>query len=331
MFVGVLLVGSAGAQTPPAPQAQAESAPAPPPSPDEIWGAMTPRDVLHEVVARRRIGDYKGASERLEHLSRRGVLAAEVAYHRGVLAEVQEEFAAALEWYGRVLQAHPGSEVAADAAFRRAYCLEDLGRHKEALVAVRALERRGQWDAEDARVMALQRGIVELRSGKKRRGIRRILRALQTAGPSNEQTWIRAKARIALVRAQLEQAAELALVGNRKAARRLRMRARLMASAEAQAKAAFGLGEPEFALEGLLLLGDAYLRLYEDILDHPPPRKIAPSEHAAYRAEVRKKSAILRLKAHARYDEGVRVAARTLWQGSVTEKLKARRDATAPQ
>ena len=41
------------------------------------------------------------------------------------------------------------------------------------------------------------------------------------------------------------------------------------------------------------------------------------------------KASILLTKAHARYDEGVRVAARTQWVGSVTDRLKAKRDALA--
>ena len=91
----------------------------------------------------------------------------------------------------------------------------------------------------------------------------------------------------------------------------------------------FELGEPEFALEGLLLLGDAYMALYRDMLDYPPPRSVSPADHASYRQAVQDTAAILRLKAHARYDEGVRVAARTRWQGRVTAELKQKRDETA--
>ncbi len=302
-----------------------------PPTLEQIWAKQTADVVLAETVARRKIGDYAGARRRLDHLSGRGELAAEVLYHRGILAEVQEDYGIAEQWYQEVAEVHPTSSVAADAIFRRAYCLEELGLHRDALVLVKGLQRSGRWSESDALAMALERGIVELRAGKKRRGIRRILRALDRVGSSEEQSWIQAKARVALVRAQLKEAARLKLVGNKKAARRLKIRARLMASAEAQAKVAFVLGEPEYALEGLLLLGDGYMQLYQDMLDHPPPRSIPPEKHAHYRETVLKRAAVLKLKAHARYDEGVRVAARTKWQGSLTERLKARRAATAPQ
>ncbi len=77
------------------------------------------------------------------------------------------------------------------------------------------------------------------------------------------------------------------------------------------------------------MLGDAYMDLYRDMLEYPPPRSIPPEEHANYRQAVEHKASILRLKAHARYDEGVRVAARTRWQGRVTKELKAKRAETA--
>ena len=172
--------------------------------------------------------------------------------------------------------------------------------------------------------MSLQRGIAETRAGRVRRGIRRILKALESG--SMDRNWIQAKARLALVRAQTEAAAGLVLKGNRKAARRLKRRSALIASAEKQAIAMFTLGEPEFALEGLLLLGDAYLALYEDMLEYPPPRSVPKDQREAYREAVAKKAQILRAKAHARYDEGVRVAARTQWVGSVTQRLVEARD-----
>ena len=88
--------------------------------------------------------------------------------------------------------------------------------------------------------------------------------------------------------------------------------------------------EPEFALEGLVLLGDAYLTLYDDMLAYPPPRSIPPENHDAYRAIVQREANILRTKAYNRYDEGVRVAARTRWVGSVTTRLTNKRDELAP-
>ena len=296
----------------------------------EAVAPPSPRALLEEAVAYRRIGDFVGSREQLDRLDATGELADHAAYHRAILHEVEERYDKAVETYAHVAAQWPDSEVAADARFRRAYCLEELDRHREALQAVRQLQKSGEWDESDTRTMALQRGIAELRSGKQRRGIRRIVRTLDQYGDSSDQAWIRSKARLALVRAQVGAAAAIRLVGDGKAARRLKQRDVQITAAEQQAIAMFKLGEPEFALEGLLLLGDAYLTLYEDMLAYPPPRSISPDNHDAYRAIVQRKANILRTKAYNRYDEGVRVAARTRWVGSVTQRLMNKRDELAP-
>jgi tetratricopeptide (TPR) repeat protein len=293
-----------------------------------VEAAPSQAELLDEGVALRRVGAFADAealliqAEALEE-----GLGEQVGYQLGVLHEVQERWSAAIAVYSSVASRWPNSETATDARFRRAYCLEELGHHTEAIQAVRQLQSEDRWSEVDERTMQLQRGITEIRAGRMRRGIRRVLYHLDSG--SDNRTWIRAKARLALVRAQTEAAAEKALKGNKKAARRLKQRAQLIAASEKQAIVMFNLGEPEFALEGLMLLGDAYLRLYEDMLSYPPPRSIAPADQESYREAVEQKAAILKAKAHARYDEGVRVAARTQWVGSVTQRLKAKRLATA--
>lgn len=313
------------------PVVETSTEPEAPVTEEEHWAATAVVSVLAEAVARRRVGDFVGAERRLTHLAQRGEIPDQVVYHQAILAEVLEDYATAVRGYGQVAEMWPDGAVADDARFRQAYCLEDLGQHKAALIAVRRLQRAGKWSERDALTMNLERGIVELRGGKARRGIRRILRGLASAEASGTVPWIRAKARLALVRAMVAEAASIRLVGDGRAAKRLVARSRLIANAQKQAIAMFELGEPEFALEGLLLLGDAYMDLNRDMLDYAPPRSVAPGGHDAYRDLVRKKAAILKVKAHARYDEGVRVAARTRWQGRVTAELKARRDATRPE
>ena len=289
----------------------------------------TQLELLEESVALRRMGAFEDASNMLARAAETdGDVDAQVAYHRGVLFEVTEQWAEAIEAYRTVTQAWADEPVAADAWFRMAYCQEEMGDHRTSLRTVRQLQRKGQWNEADDRSMELQRGIAETRAGKTKRGIRRILRALESG--EDGRSWIRAKARLALVRVQTAAAQGLDLKGDAKAARRLKKRSHLIASAEKQAIAMFTLGEPEFALEGLLLLGDAYLALYEAMLEYPPPRSVPKDQHEAYRQTVESKAAILRAKAFARYDEGVRVAARTQWVGSVTERLKEARDRVRP-
>jgi tetratricopeptide (TPR) repeat protein len=291
---------------------------------------VTQRDLLDEAVAMRRVGAFSDSAALLSQAAAMdGTVADQVAYQQGVLAEVSEDWASAIAAYERVVETWGGTPTAADARFRWAYCLEELGQHKAAIKAVAALQRDGVWSDADQRTMAMQRGITELRAGRSRVGIRRILEALEDG--TNGRTWIEAKARLALVRALLDSAADVRLKGNKKAAKRLTKRSKLIGNAEKQAIVMFGLSEPEFALEGLLMLGDGYLKLYEDMVSYPPPRSVAADQREAYRAVVEEKAAILRTKAHARYDEGVRVAARTQWVGSVTERLTVKRDALQAQ
>jgi tetratricopeptide (TPR) repeat protein len=290
--------------------------------------APTQTELLEEGVALRRVGAFEDAESMLAQAQALDEgLGDQVAYQLGVLHEVQERWEDAITVYSSVASKWPKSATASDARFRRAYCLEELGRHKEAIVAVKALQSDGRWSDADERTMQLQRGITEIRAGKTRKGIRRVLRHLDSG--TDSRTWIRAKARLALVRAQTEAAAEIVLKGDKKAARRLKKRAKLIAASEKQAIVMFNLGEPEFALEGLMMLGDAYMRLYNDMLSYPPPRSISAADQASYRTAVQQKALILKTKAHARYDEGVRVAARTQWVGSVTQRLKDKRMATA--
>ena len=285
-------------------------------------------ELLEEGVALRRVGAFADAEAMLIRAKDQPEgLGDQVGYQLGVLHEVQERWEQAIAVYSTVAENWPNSETASDARFRRAYCLEEMGRHKEAILAVRALQSDGRWSEDDERTMQLQRGITEIRAGRTRRGIRRVLYHLESG--TDNRTWIRAKARLALVRAQTAAAAEIVLKGDKKAARRLKQRAQLIGAAEKQAIVMFNLGEPEFALEGLLMLGDAYQRLYDDMLAYPPPRSIKAADQAAYREAVKAKAAVLKAKAHARYDEGVRVAARTQWVGSVTQRLKEKRLATA--
>ncbi len=289
----------------------------------------TQRALLEEAVALRRVGAFDEAAVMLAMAQQTpGEVDEQVAYQSGVLLEITEQWAKAVLAYERVEAGWPDTPSAVDAQFRRAYCLEETGEHKASIRVVRSLQRRGRWSPADEASMSLQRGIAETRSGRVRRGIRRILKALDSV--QMDRTWIQAKARLALVRAQTDAAATIKLKGNRKAARRLTRRSALIASAEKQAIAMFNLGEPEFALEGLLLLGDSYLALYEDMLQYPPPRSVPKDQREAYREAVGERAQVLWAKAHARYDEGVRVAARTQWVGSVTQRLVMARDRTAP-
>jgi hypothetical protein len=66
------------------------------------------------------------------------------------------------------------------------------------------------------------------------------------------------------------------------------------------------------------------------MLAYPPPRSVDPTGQEIYRAIVTKRAEVLRTKAFHRYDEGVRLAVRLQWIGSIAARLTEKRDALAP-
>lgn len=316
----------AGAVAPAPPEAPAPL-PAPPPlTLEEQWAQAGPQAVLEDAVDRRAMGDFEGADARFGWL-RAHHDSAEARYHAALSLEFQERYEDAAALYASIPEDFPTSAKGHDATFRRALCLEDLGEHRAALGLVKALRKGGDWSEKDRLTLELEQGVTLLRDGRERRGLRRIQRALDDAAPRYKLPWMQAKAHTALARYLLEEAAEVPMVNTRKAARNLKKRTGYMSTAERHVIAVAQLGEAEYALEGLLLLGDAYLALHDDLLAAPVPRSLTPEQVEIYREELQAKVAVLKRKAWRYYDEGVTVAVRTRWQGRIASDLRARREA----
>jgi len=152
--------------------------PAPPPlTLEEQWAQDGPDAVLLDAVDRRTLGDFEGADARLAWLRvhHDGPAA---RYHAALSLEFQERFGDAVALYASVARDFPGQPQAADARFRQALCLEDLGRHRDALALVKALKRTGDWSDRDRLTLELEQGVTLLRDGRDRRGVRRIQRTL---------------------------------------------------------------------------------------------------------------------------------------------------------
>ena len=311
------------------PAAEVPAAEAAPTSLPDLWRAMDPDALLQEAIEHRSVGDFQGADERFAVLLERGP-SPTVLYHAALSLEFQERYERAIALYELVDAKWPDSPEALDARFRRALCLEDLGRHAESLRAVRALERAGDWDDHDRLTLEIERGVAEIRGGHARRGVRRVQRALAELEGTDELTWMRARGRLALAAYLFERAGRIPLRGDRRAARALKRRAHLLSQGERQVTAIAKLGEPEQVLRGLVLLGDAYLALRDDLLAAPPPRRLDAEQARLYREMVAERARTLERKAWAFYDEGVKLAARTRWQGAVVAELRDRRDAIAP-
>ncbi len=300
---------------------------------EDVWATLPASAVLDEAVTRREQGDWAGAEARLRSLQARAELAAPVAYQLAVLSEMRERYPEALFAYREVQERYPDTAEAADARFREALVLDDLGRHKEALAALRALHRAERWEGADALSLQIERGVASLGYGRTRRGVRQIQTALDQLEGADEARWMRARGRAALLRVQLNAADAIAIDDPDKAEEAVLERRALITDAEQQRAAIAALGEPEYVLEALLRIGDAAMALYEDVNAAPPPPEIAadPELQAEYTSLVRAESRRFRDVAFQYYDAGVLLAERVRWTGVRALQLRQRRDALSEQ
>ncbi len=340
LVTALVLAGAARADDPaPAPAdaaplaVPAEDAPlealapaaAPPPAPVDptaLWEFMAPEALLEGVLQAIDQRDFDGALARLEVLARTAG-GPRVDYERGRVLELQEDWTAALAAYDAAAATVAPGPLASDVAFRRALVLDDLGRHDEARLALKALSRSDALAPGAHAAIALEQGVCDMRRGKERRGARRIAKAL-AALPEGAHPWMRARARHAVLAAELADAAGLVLEGDKRAARNLERRARAMKSAESHLTVIAQLGEVEYILAGLRDLGDAYLQLHDDFVAAPAPRKLDADQVEIYRQKVDEQAGALPRKALGFYEMGLELATRRGWEGAVLDDIRAR-------
>ncbi len=296
------------------------------PTLEDTWATLSDEALVAEGISRREVGDFEGSVRRLAFVGTRGPNP-QATFHEGVSLEYLERFEEALERYELVLAKPADGSLHVESAFRRALVLEDLGRHAESVAQVAELQKLDGWTRTQELTLELSRGVGELQGKKRRKGIKRLNRALSALEGTGESGYMQARARAALTCVLLDEAAALSMDGGRKAAKNLLARTSLMVSAEQQVVAIAVLGEPEYVLQTLIMLGDAYLALHDDMMAATPPRKLDGEQALLYKELIAERAAVLPVKARRYYDEGVQVAVRTRWQGSLAEQIRARRDA----
>ncbi|MCB9761956.1 MAG: tetratricopeptide repeat protein [Alphaproteobacteria bacterium] len=299
----------------------------PPPALGQVFEGQDPEAVFQEAVERRRAGDVEGAVHRLAWLHESGDRSPEVLYQLGIAYEMNEDFETALSIYDLILAEHPELPLR-DAGFRRALCLEELGRYDEALRQYKAIPQEQGFDRHDRYTLDLAMGIAALRAGRTRQGLRLIETSLLAVEDSREITWMAAKGRYALMDHALAQAADRPLEGSeRKQVHNLEDRADLMAEAEAHLVKIIAQEEPEWIMAGLLSLGDAYMELHDAVAGAPAPRGLDADQTAVYRQELERRSTVLLRKAWEAYDQGLVVAGRFGVENRYTAQLTEARDA----
>ena len=335
MLALLLLIGlvhPSFAQDPaPAPEATVSDPPAEeaPMSLEQVWASLPAQTLLDEAITHREQGDWSGAEQRLDALLKRGEGGATAAYQRAILDELRERYPEALARYAQIGVDFPTSPEAVDARFRAALVNNDMGRPQDALTTMNALRKEGHWEGKDALSLDLERGIAEVGLGKTRRGVRHIERALAELQSGDSARWMQARARDALLQVQLAEADALSLENPKKQKKVLLARRALITEADQQRSAIVALGEPEYALDALLRIGDSALLLYRDVLSAPAPKGVAgdPETEALYRSMVATEGERFRAVAFQYYDAGALLADRVSWQGKSADQLRQKRDA----
>ena len=291
-----------------------------------VWAGMPRQAVLEEAVDRILAYDLDGAAARLRFLEEAG-RAPDTTYRLGYIAELQEDWFEAISLYADVRNDWPEAPDARNATFRMALCFEEVGQPRDSAALIDSLRADGGFGPTDAAAIALQRAITELKSGKVRRGKRHIAAALDDLAGTEQLRWLQARAHVALAAQALAEAQALPLGNSRRQLANLQRRAALINVAEAEVTAAAHTEEVDPILRGLLLLGDGYMQLHDALLAVPPPAGLGPDEVPIYTAELAKKARVLESKALRLYDDGVTLAVRTRYEGSLRATLTARRDA----
>lgn len=291
---------------------------------------LSPELILDQAIERREQGDLDGAEARLLYLETLGdsSIVPGVLYQSGILHEHREDFVRALSYYDLLVGGHPRDPVARDGWFRRALCLEYLGRHREARKSLDQIPTEDGLDYNDRLTLDLQRGILLVRQGRLHKGLSLLDTTLKATENAPQGQYLRAKGYVTRAEAWVQASNRLTLNGSqRRSVRHLKARAELLSRAQAEVAAALVLQVPEWALEGLLTLGAGYEQLAVDLVAIPPPRNLSEEQQVYYHQELERKAQILRTKAWSHYDAGLTVAAQLQYRGRPLPAIKAAKEA----
>jgi len=284
-------------------------------------------DSIEESIRIRRQGDLEGARSLLVALEPRVDDAQRgwYLYQRGICEELLWRPAEAEALYRLVLEG--GGDTVVDARFRLALVLEDQGRGTEALEQVLELARARGFEEGDEVTIDLQRGSVEIATGRTRRGVRHIQDALARVEGGDTHRYMRAKGRYMLAKALLD-TADARDMGSREqqGVRVLKSRTTEMMAAESQIIALIALEEPEWILASLLRYGDSYLRLADDLAAAPAPRRLNAAQASIYLGAMGVRADKVRAKARYAYDQGIQLAIRLGFESPKVAELNARLD-----
>jgi len=286
--------------------------------------AADPEALLHEARTRARHGDYQGVRVVADQaLTLPGDHQRTAQYLIAISWELGGDPARALPIYDALIDAWPRHEVPEDLTFRRAECLDRLGRHTAARRDLRRLgDPRRRGDPVDAMKIGALRGVFDITSGRSRRGHRRLDELLADA-PGHVAPDYQAKAHHALLTEAVHDAQALTFTRrDGRKARDLQHRAELIQAAREHLVAEIELRAPASALDGFLKLGHAHWSLGQDLLDERPPRGLTDEQRALNRALLAEKVTIVWTKGTRFFDRGLRLATQWQWTAEPVPSLQ---------
>lgn len=279
-------------------------------------------------AARQRIRteDYEGARILAQQVLDKGdTHHPEATYLLGVAWELDNQPARALQIYESALERWPDSELVDSLRFRRAETTATLGDPKRALKLLRKVEEVP--DPASQLKVDLVEGIWLVQAGKERKGLQQLAQALSGADPG-QMSFYQAKARATVAATMLDDAAALTLdTRERKQVRNLEQRAVLIEDAFVQVKAIASLQEPEWLLEGMLLMGRAYEAVGDDLLTSREPRGLTDDQLVLYREGVADKVVTVWVRAQRYYAQGLGYATQLDWDSRRVGELQSAHDA----
>lgn len=299
--------------------------------PDASWNApfsaVAPAALFDDAVERRIHGDLEGAIARLTWLRLAGDDSPATLYQLGIAYELDERFTEALGVYDLLLTELDDSPLQYDAYFRRGLTHEALGDTRSALRDYRRIPDHHDWERQDRYTLDLIKGGALLAADREHAGRTLVLSALKATEGTGEVSWARGRGLYALAEHTLGEAGEIPLRGGQgKLAHRVRLRLEAIERADNYMVHVVRTEEPEWILAGLLVLGDAWLDLHDDLLAAPMPKGLSRWQEDHYRQLLADQIQRFRTRAWSVYDQGLGVAGTYRVENRYTRALRHRRD-----
>ena len=289
----------------------------------ENWKRVPEEVHLEQIAELQRSGRFDSAAQRLDFLVELyGTL--EYRYLFVVNVELQEQYEQALVGYAELKKEELSSELKTQVLFREGIVLDDLKRHKQAQDIFKKLLRSKDLQNGDKERINLLLGASFIHSGSSRKGIRKIARSLARLDVT-DSTWMRAKGHDALAHELIRRSEEIGFIGSdKKDKKAVAERMELLKRAEVQVIASIQLKEPEFVLNGLVNVADAYVRFYDDLIVAPAPDYLTVNQKKQYSEQLRIEARSLLEKALDYCKKGVIYADQSGWVGLVVDELNER-------